>query len=85
MFTLSWAPFGSRTFWVAAVASVVTMPLTAVWFLLFGTATIALAPLIAITRRSPSDRERTISGGISLGAGLLVGPLIYLGLALLPG
>ena len=83
MFGGGWAPLRTRSFLVAAVVSVVTMPLTAIWFLLLGTATVALAPLVAVARRSSSDRERTLVGGVGLGAGLLVGPLIYLGLAFL--
>ena len=73
----------TRTFVVAAVVSVVTVPLTAIWFLLLGTATVALAPVVAVARRSSSDRERALVGGVGLGAGLLVGPAIYIGLALL--
>lgn len=84
-FALSWAPFRTRTFWIAAAVSVVTMPLTAIWFLLLGAVILALASLVAVARRSSTDRARTVATGISLGAGLLVGPAMYLALALLQG
>lgn len=67
-----------RTVGVAALVSVVTMPLTAVWFLLVG-GVLLLAGLV------PAALGRTSEVGLSalVGLGLLVGPAIYISLAVL--
>lgn len=73
-------PVGSqwrRAGW-AAVVSVVTMPLTAVWFLALGGLMLTASAAVAAVRRSPD-----LGSGGYVGLGLLVGPFIYLGLAVL--
>ena len=61
--------------------SVVTMPLTAIWFLLAGFLAFVGAAVAAMLRslRGP----QALSIGASVGLGLLAGPTIYLGLAAL--
>ena len=66
-----------RTFAAAAVVSVVTMPLTAMWFLLIGGALLVAGLVPATVRRA--SRLGTAS---LVGLGLLVGPAIYIALAL---
>jgi hypothetical protein len=65
---------------VAAV-SLVTMPLTAIWFLLLGLVALVISFIFSAVQASPRQRERTLSVGGSSGLGLLVGPLVYLTLA----
>ncbi len=65
-----------RMFGVAALVSVVTMPLTAVWFLLVGGALVVAGLLPAAARNSAR-----VGGASLVGFGLLVGPAIYLSLA----
>jgi hypothetical protein len=72
-----------RLFVIAAIGSVVTMPLTAIWFLVFGLAMVGASPLVAVAQRSSSSRESMVAWLLSVGSGLLVGPLIYVGLALI--
>jgi hypothetical protein len=67
-----------RTVGVAAVVSVVTMPITAMWFLLIG-GVLLVAGLLPAARRS----RPTIGAASLVGLGLLVGPAIYIALALL--
>jgi hypothetical protein len=68
---------GWRTFAAAAVVSVVTMPITAMWFLLIG-GVLLVAGLVATTvRRAPRHGPASL-----VGLGLLVGPLVYIALAL---
>jgi len=64
-------------FAVASVISIVTMPLTAMWFLLIG---IVLNGAAGILLAFGSRRPAAITI-LSVGAGVLVGPVIYLGLA----
>jgi hypothetical protein len=63
-------------FGIAALVSVVTMPLTAVWFLLVGGALLIAGLLPAAFR--PSGE---VGAASLVGLGLLVGPAIYLCLA----
>ena len=65
---------------VAAV-SLVTMALTAIWFLLLGFLALVSSFIFSAVQASPQERERTLSVGGSIGLGLLVGPLVYLTLA----
>lgn len=65
---------------VAAV-SLVTMPLTAIWFLLLGFVALVISFTYSAVQVSPRQRARTLSVGGSIGLGLLVGPLVYLTLA----
>jgi len=61
---------------MAAAVSVVTMPLTAVWFLLIGGVLLVGGLGRALVRATPS---LGLTG--SVGLGLLLGPAIYIGLA----
>ncbi len=65
---------------VAAV-SVLTMSLTAIWFLQAGFLVFVGAAIAAMLW--PSRGPQLLSVGGSVGLGLLVGPTIYLGLAVL--
>jgi hypothetical protein len=67
-----------RTVAIAAVVSVVTMPLTAVWFLLIGGVLLVAGLLPTAIGRAPRPSRAAF-----VGLGLLVGPAVYLGLALL--
>jgi len=75
--------FRRRWFATAAVVSVATMPLTAIWFLVFGLPMVAAAPSILVALRPSVGRERTVTWLLSVGSGLLVGPLIYVGVAMI--
>ena len=66
-----------RIFSVAAVVSVVTMPITAMWFLLIGGVLLVAGLLPATVRHAPS-----LGAASLVGLGLLLGPVIYIGLAL---
>ena len=66
-----------RTFAVAAVVSVVTMPITVMWFLLAGGVLLAAGLLPATFRHGPRLGVASL-----VGLGLLVGPAVYIGLAL---
>jgi hypothetical protein len=61
--------------------SAVTMSLTAIWFLLIGFLVFIGTAIAAVVR--PSRGPQLLSVGGSIGLGLLVGPTIYLGLAVL--
>ena len=61
----------------AAIASLLMMPLTAMWFLLIGGLLLVAGLLGAIAR---DDVELGAVG--SVGLGLLAGPAVYIGLAL---
>lgn len=63
---------------VSAAVSVVTMPVTAVWFLLLGGLLVVVGLVPAVLGRSATAGAATF-----VGLGLLVGPAIYLALALL--
>jgi hypothetical protein len=63
---------------IAALVSVVTMPLTAVWFLLAG-GVLLLAGLVP----AALGRTSTVGPAAFVGLGLLAGPAIYVGLAAL--
>lgn len=69
-----------RTIVALAAVSVITMPLTAIWFLLAGLLGLIVAGTAAMlpSERPPSD---VIGVGASAALGLLVGPTVYLGLA----
>lgn len=69
----------------AAAVSLVTMPLTAMWFLLIGVLTVVLSAGWAATERSEPPRQAGPAAAGSLGLGLLVGPVVYLSLALIVG
>ena len=67
-----------RALGVAAVVSLVTMPLTAMWFLLLG-GVLLIAGLLPRAVGS----ARTIGLAGIVGLGLLVGPAVYISLAVL--
>ena len=67
-----WQRFG-----IAALVSLVTMPLTAMWFLLAGGAL-----LVAGLLPPALGRSSTAGTMAFVGLGLLVGPAIYISLAL---
>ncbi len=62
----------------AAVVSLVTMPLTAVWFLQLGFVILMVTAALAAAKRDPVEQQRTLRTGGNVAAGLLVGPGIYL-------
>jgi len=61
---------------LAAALSIVTMPVTAIWFLLIGGLMFATSAAVAAVNRAP----RLGSSGF-VGLGLLAGPAAYLTLA----
>ena len=63
---------------VAAVISIVTMPLTAIWFMVVGGAMVAVSAAVAAVKRSPA-----LGAAGFVGLGLLVGPAVYVSLAAL--
>jgi hypothetical protein len=66
---------------VIGAVSLLTMPITAIWFLVLGFAALtgtAVAAGAHLTRTAES-----LDTGISIGVGLLVGPVVYLSLALI--
>ena len=71
------APLWQR-FGIVALVSTVTMPLTALWFLLIGGA-LLIAGLLPLAL----GRRAAVGTTAFIGLGLLVGPAIYLGLAVL--
>ena len=75
--------FSPKALGVAAVLSVITSPITAVWFLLLAPVVMMLSAIVAGVSRTPLDRrERVLRIGASVGVGLFVGPLLYISLAL---
>jgi hypothetical protein len=72
-----------KALFVAAALSLITSPLTAVWFLLLAPVVMMLSAIVAaVARTSLDQRERVLRIGTSVGVGLLVGPLLYIALAL---
>jgi hypothetical protein len=75
--------FSSKALALAAALSLITSPLTAVWFLLLGPVVMMLSAIVAaVARTSVDQRERVLRVGSSVGVGLLAGPLLYIALAL---
>ena len=62
--------------------SLLTMPLTAIWFLFLGLLLVMASAVVAATRRTPQDQASTLGTGLSVAAGMLVGPTVYLLMAL---
>lgn len=62
--------------------SLLTMPLTAIWFLFLGSLLVMASAVLAATRRTPGGRAATLGTGLSVAAGMLVGPAVYLTMAL---
>jgi len=75
--------FSRKAFALAAAYSLITSPLTAVWFLLLGPVVMMVSAIVAaVARTSLDQRERVLRIGASVGVGLLAGPLVYIALAL---
>jgi hypothetical protein len=66
---------------VAATISLVSMPLTAIWFLVLGPLTLVLGAVAAALARSPRRTTEILGLAGGIGLGLLAGPVVYLGLA----
>ena len=66
----------------AAVVSLVTMPITAIMFLALAPLVAFTGALIAVFRREPADKDRTVRTAASLALGILAGPAVYIGLAI---
>jgi hypothetical protein len=66
-----------------AIVSVATMPLTAIWFMILGLPMVATAPVVVIALRPSVGLERLVGWLLSAGAGLSLGPLVYVGGALI--
>lgn len=54
------------------------MPATAIWFLLLGFLTFMATAVYAAILRSPERTAAALTMGMSVGVGLLVGPVVYL-------
>jgi hypothetical protein len=76
------APLDWRWFAPAAALSILTSPLTAVWFLLFGFLGLVVTAVVAARRADLGRRADAVTVGASLSLGVLVGPAMYLALAL---
>lgn len=61
--------------------SLVTMPLTAVWFLGLAMVLLAATVAFAAVARQPRRSRHAVGTGASVALGLLVGPAVYLALA----
>ena len=66
-----------------ALVSLVTMPITAIWFLFVGLGIVATGSVRAMTASTDVLRRRAFQRHSLLGIAVLLGPVIYLGLALL--
>ena len=66
----------------AGAVSLVTMPITAIWFALLGPAIAIVSCGVALAQRSDLRREQTVLSGGALAAGTFAGPAVYLGLSL---
>jgi hypothetical protein len=67
---------------VAAAISLVSMPLTAIWFLLLAPLTLVAGAIAAALTRSSRRTEEILGLAGGIGLGLLLGPAVYLALAL---
>jgi hypothetical protein len=67
-----------------AVMSLLTIPLTAVWFLQLGFLVLMVTAAVAATKAEPVKQQRTLQTGGNVAGGLLVGPAVYLLLWVLP-
>jgi hypothetical protein len=76
--------FPWRYFVPTAVVSLLTMPLTAVWFLLLGFLVLVVTAAVAATKPESVNQQRTLQTGGNVAGGLLVGPGVYLLLWVLP-
>ncbi|MDQ3484264.1 MAG: hypothetical protein M3445_02455 [Actinomycetota bacterium] len=67
-----------------AVVSLLTLPLTAMWFLLLGFLVLVVTAVVAATKRGLVKQKRTLQTGGAVAGALLVGPTVYLLLWVLP-
>jgi hypothetical protein len=74
--SLNWRVLGA-----VGLVSLITMPATAIWFLLLGFLTFMATAVYAAILRSPERSAAALTMGMSTGVGLLVGPVVYLSLA----
>jgi len=65
-----------------AAVSVVTMPITAIWFVALGWLVAMVSCAVALVPRSDATRTRIVLTGFALAGGIFTGPTIYLGMAL---
>jgi hypothetical protein len=71
--------FAPKVLALAAALSLITSPVTAVWFLLLGPFVMMLSAIAAAVFRTSLDQgERVLRIGASVGVGLLAGPLLYI-------
>jgi hypothetical protein len=73
---LNWQVLG-----VVGLVSLITMPVTAIWFLFLGSLTFVTTAVYAAILRSPERTAAVLRTGTSIGVGLLIGPVVYLSLA----
>lgn len=66
----------------AAIVSVGTMPLTAVWLMVLAPLVFMGAAVVALVQPDPQTKHRTTRLGLLVGGGLLLGPAVYVALAL---
>jgi hypothetical protein len=64
-----------------AVLSLLTMPLTAIWFLLLAEIVFVVTGVAAVVQGRTPAGDRALACGFSVGLGLLAGPAVYLALA----
>jgi hypothetical protein len=64
---------------VAALVSLITMPITAMWFLFLGCLTLGVCGFIGAFATDRASVEAPISGAL----GLLAGPALYIGFAVI--
>jgi hypothetical protein len=67
---------------VAAAVSLVTMPITAIWFLVLAPVVAFVGAAAAVAQPEPEAKDRMVWTAASLALGLLAGPALYLVLAL---
>lgn len=75
--------YAVRWFLPAAVVSLLTMPVSALWFLLVGPLVFMGAAVVALAQRDPDTKSRAVVAGTAFGLGVLTGPAVYLVLAAL--
>jgi hypothetical protein len=79
--TLKTAPHFKWSFFIpAAVTSLLTMPLTAIWFVPLGALVAMIATAIALMTKG-SRSEQLALDGVALAAGMYVGPAVYISLS----
>lgn len=66
---------------MVGLVSLITLPATAIWFLFLGFLTFMVTAVYAAILRLPERTAAALTTGMSIGVGLLVGPVVYLSLA----